>query len=131
MDEGITPMALTTTIDTTNELFNLFREYGREKQFTYSALDTLHAYYSDLSEDIGEDIKLDVIAICCEWCEYESLAELAADYDGSWIDAEDIAVLEAGEDHADYADTSDRVRAEFHQNGFLLVTGIGSYLFSE
>lgn len=56
-----------------------FREMGRGDQFTRDALEALYAYYTDLSEDLGEDIKLDVIGICCDW--YEStVAEVVAEY---------------------------------------------------
>ena len=43
---------------------------GRGEQFTYEGLQSLYSYLEQLSEDLGEDIKLDVIALCCEW--YES-----------------------------------------------------------
>jgi hypothetical protein len=50
-----------------------FKEMGRGDQYTYEALEALYNYYDSLSEDIGEDIKLDVIAICCDW--HESTAQ--------------------------------------------------------
>lgn len=49
-----------------------FRDHGRQDQFTYEAKKVLFDYYGQLEEDIGEEIKLDVIAICCEWSEYET-----------------------------------------------------------
>ena len=35
--------------------------------FSGDAADVLFDYYTDLSEDIGEPIELDPIAIRCEW----------------------------------------------------------------
>lgn len=44
---------------------------GRKEQFSYSALRALFGWYSELSEQSEQGIELDVIAICCEWAEYE------------------------------------------------------------
>lgn len=42
---------------------------GRKDQFSYEALVAIYEYLEDLSEDIGEDIELDVIEICCDFSE--------------------------------------------------------------
>ena len=42
----------------------------RPDNFTYEGLTALYEYLWDLSEDIGEDIVLDVIALCCDFTEY-------------------------------------------------------------
>ena len=39
----------------------------RPDSFTYNGLKALYAYLEDLSDDIGEEFKLDVIGICCEF----------------------------------------------------------------
>lgn len=56
-----------------------FRDMGRNKQFTYEAKRALFDYLEDLGEDIGEEIELDVIALCCEWKE-ETLEDVLHDY---------------------------------------------------
>jgi len=48
--------------------------------FSNRGLEALYLYLSELSEEIGEDIELDVIALSCEWVEYDSLEECLADY---------------------------------------------------
>ncbi len=48
--------------------------------FTYYGKRALFDYLENLSEDIGEDIELDTIALCCEYSEYESLEELQKSY---------------------------------------------------
>ena len=48
--------------------------------FTNRGLETLYLYLYELSEEIGEDIELDIIAICCEYAEYDNLEELMEDY---------------------------------------------------
>ena len=42
----------------------------RSDNFSYEGLTALYEYLWDLSEDIGEDIELDVIALCCNFTEY-------------------------------------------------------------
>ena len=42
----------------------------RSDNFSYEGLTALYEYLWDLSEDIGEDIELDVIALCCDFTEY-------------------------------------------------------------
>lgn len=44
-----------------------FHAYNRHEQFGYDALSVLFDYYEQLEDDLGEEITLDVIAICCEW----------------------------------------------------------------
>jgi hypothetical protein len=48
--------------------------------FSYKGLRHLFNYLDDLSEDTGEDIKLDVIGLCCEYSEYKNLDEYLNDY---------------------------------------------------
>lgn len=64
-----------------------FRRCGRENQFSYEGLEVLFNYLEKYEEGTGEEIELDVIALCCEYAEstYEELAE-AYDFD---IDEED------------------------------------------
>ena len=42
----------------------------RPDNFTYEGLGALYDYVWELSEDIGEDIELDVISLCCDFTEY-------------------------------------------------------------
>ena len=51
----------------------------RPDNFSYEGLTALYEYLEELSEDTGEDIELDVIALCCEWYE-SSAAEIAENY---------------------------------------------------
>lgn len=53
-----------------------FRRCGRQEQFTYTAQRALFDYLEQLEADTGENIELDVIALCCEYaeatqCEFE------------------------------------------------------------
>lgn len=82
--KGQTTMALVTTIDNGYQLGELFKECGRGDQFSYSGFDALYNYLDDLSDDIGEDFKVDVIALCCDFTEYESYEDLYNEYSYSY-----------------------------------------------
>ena len=66
---------------TQGQFHDAFRTMDRQDQFSYQALNELFGYYYDLSEDSGEEFYLDVIAICCEWSEYESALEAGQAYE--------------------------------------------------
>ena len=57
-----------------------FRDYGREDDFSYEGLKALFEYFEQWGEDCGEEIELDVVAICCEFTEYEDLEEFHGNY---------------------------------------------------
>lgn len=58
--------ALTRTYDNTN--------------FSYDGKVALYDYLLQLSDDIGEDIELDTIALCCKYTEYDTFEDLQKDY---------------------------------------------------
>lgn len=72
-------MAILQEVDK-NYFMDRFRAYDRQDQFSYEGLSALYDYYDELSEEPSEDIKLDVIAICCDWAEYTP-QELLNNYD--------------------------------------------------
>ena len=57
-----------------------FKDYDRLDNFSYEALQELYNYYDEIEKDIGEPIELDVIAICCEWTEYDVIDFLKERY---------------------------------------------------
>ena len=52
----------------------------RPNQFSYDALTALYNYFEQLEDDIGEELDLDVIAVCCDYCEYKDFQELKSNY---------------------------------------------------
>ena len=46
-----------------------FNDMGRGEQYSYDGLRILFEYLEQLGDDIGEEIELDVIALCCEYDE--------------------------------------------------------------
>src|SRR6056297_3755321 len=47
----------------------------------YAGIHALHEYLETLAEDMGEPIKLDIVALCCDWTHYDDIREAARDYD--------------------------------------------------
>lgn len=57
-----------------------FDDYGRSDNFSIEARRALYDYLTDMEEDTGEETTLDVIALCCEFSEYESAWEAMQQY---------------------------------------------------
>lgn len=60
---------------TKSEFINEFRECGRGEQFSYKGFEALYDYLEE------EEYELDVIALCGDYTEYESIEDVRADYD--------------------------------------------------
>jgi len=60
----------------------------RPENFSYEGLKSLYGYFEELSED--QNIEFDVIAICCDFTEYDNLAEFNRDYGKNFEDIEEI-----------------------------------------
>jgi hypothetical protein len=60
--------------------------------FTYQGKRALFDYLEQLEEDTGEQIEMDIIALCSEYTEYADLKEVQDNY-------EDIKSLEDLQDH--------------------------------
>ena len=54
---------------------------SRKDQFSYQGLTAIYDYLIDYEDGTGEEIELDVIAICCEYMEYKSISEYNQDHD--------------------------------------------------
>ncbi len=82
-------MAMITTINE-YDFTTAFHKMGRGDNFTYKGLNALYDYLDMLGDDIGEPIELDVIALCCEYNEYEDLEEFQGVYGDDYQSIEDI-----------------------------------------
>lgn len=54
---------------TESDFIQAFEACGRGNNFSIEAREAIYEYLEALSEDTGEPIELDVIAICCEFSE--------------------------------------------------------------
>ena len=57
---------------TFTDFLDAFRAHGREDQFSYSGLRVLFNSLEEYEESTGEEIELDVISLCCDYCEYDA-----------------------------------------------------------
>jgi len=103
---------------TFSDFIDAFR--GRGNQFTYDGLALLFDYLESYEQDTGEDLELDVVALCCDYAE-STAAELIDQYD----------IFENGE-----PEDEDEVKAaiiEYLENetAFLGVTDSGSFVYAQ
>ena len=92
-------------IQITNSSFHdAFRDHNRLNQFSYYGLNALFDHLAELEADCGKPIELDVIALCCDYAEYNNLAAFQADYPG-YESIEEIADLTTVIMIPEYSDT--------------------------
>jgi hypothetical protein len=48
--------------------------------FSYEGLVALYEYLTDLEDNIDDEIELDVVALCCDYTEYDSAWEAMREY---------------------------------------------------
>lgn len=56
-----------------------FRTMGRAEQFSYEGLEVLFDYLEQYEEDTGEELELDVVALCCDFYE-DTVEAIASNY---------------------------------------------------
>lgn len=94
-----------------SEFVKIFDDYNRGSHFSVSARRILFEYY----EEIDAEMELDVIAICCDWGEYDS-QELIDEY---------------GDEYLEYEDEDEQIRhvlEELRDETTVLETSAGTYL---
>ena len=92
-------MALKITADA-NRVVQLAVDYGRLDQFGYNGWRMLAEAMEQLSDDIGEDIEVDIIAWCCEYTHADSADEAFEElrhYEGWNVEQEEWDELDADE----------------------------------
>lgn len=89
-------MALIETINSSN-IYHMACRMGRGEQFGYKGWRAIGDYLEQLSEDIGEDIEVDIVGICCDYSSADSADEWLAEY-GPWSDIDPDALEEMDEE---------------------------------
>ena len=80
-----------------SDFHDAFHKAGRDSQFSYEALNLLFDYFEEVESDCGQEIELDVIAICCDYTEmtiFEVLQNYDIDLDGVHPDRVESKVLD-------------------------------------
>lgn len=62
----------------------------RPDNFSYAGQEALFDYLEEYEESTGEEVELDVIALCCDYSEYENLEEFQKAYSADYETIEDI-----------------------------------------
>lgn len=75
-----------------------FADYNRQDNFTYEGLGLLFDYLEEYEQNSGQEIELDVIALCCEYAE-EDAHIIARDYKIDLEGMDDDEILEAVRDY--------------------------------
>ena len=64
------------------EFIQRFVLIDRKENFSHEGRKALFEYFEGLEEDTGETIEFDPISICCEYSEYEDIAEFRKEQEG-------------------------------------------------
>lgn len=75
---------------TFGDFVDFFRRYDRYDQFGYEALRALFDYLEEIEEDTGEEIEMDVIALCCDYTVFEDLDAFRQEYGDKYATIEDV-----------------------------------------
>ena len=73
-----------------SEFRDEFIKMNRENQFSYKGLNALYDYIEEYYEEADKPYELDVIEICCDFTEYDSLEEFNKDYNREYENIDDI-----------------------------------------
>ena len=68
-----------------SQFTDAFRGADRKDNFSYDGLKALFAYIEELEESMGEEIELDVIALCCDYSE-DSIESVLKNYNLESLD---------------------------------------------
>lgn len=85
-----------------SQFVDAFRAYDRYDSFGYAGLRVIFDYLEDYEDQTGEEIELDVIAICCDY-NMMDIEDIVKEYriDMTGVDADDLEeyVLDYLNDH--------------------------------
>jgi hypothetical protein len=101
-----------------------FRQMDRQDSFTYEGKKAIFEWIEFYEEDTGEEIELDVIAICCDFNELTT-DEVIANYPG--IDTDDKYT---GEPITDSDDMDKVVEEYLNDNTTLIANNNGTFVFT-
>jgi hypothetical protein len=98
-------MALIETIYA-SDLYHMAFRMGRGHNFGYNGWNAIGEYLEQLSDDLGEDVEIDIVGICCDysmsedvgdwWKEYGVYSDIDAD---EWEEMDEEEKLEAINDY--------------------------------
>jgi len=97
-----------------------FRSHDRQDQFSYEGKKALFDYLEEIEEECDIEIELDVIALCCDYSEYDSAVDCINDrgYDCDYKEAQD----DDEDGHEEYALSwlQDQTQVIEHDKGIII-----------
>lgn len=98
-------MALIETINA-SDLYHMACRMGRGDNFGYAGWNAIGDYLEQLSDDLGEDLEVDIVGICCEYSQadgiddvWEQVVKFGDIDDDEWEEMDDEEKLEAVQDY--------------------------------
>jgi len=79
-----------------SSFIDAFKQGSRAEQFSYEALNAMFEYIEDYEQSSGEEIEIDVVALCCEWSEDE-VKDIANSYGIDLLDSDENDTLDDAE----------------------------------
>ena len=76
---------------TENDFVSAFADCGREDNFSVEGRLALSEFITDLDEQCEPETELDVVALCCEFSEWENLEEFQQNYGSEYESMQDIS----------------------------------------
>jgi len=64
-----------------NNFIDAFRAMDRVNNFGFDGLTALFKHLEEYEEETNEEIEFDVISLCCDYTQYDSLEDCLAEYD--------------------------------------------------
>ena len=99
-----------------SQFIDAFRDHNRLDNFTYDGLEALFDYLEELGDDCGTEVELDVIALCCEFSEYNTALE---------------AVEQQGSDEVDVAELQEAQAFDYLQDHTSVITFDGGVIIQD
>ena len=88
--------------------FNTYFNGSYNKNFSYEGKRALFEYLEQYEDETGEEIELDIIALCCEYSEYNNIEEYLKEYTPTEIGIEP-------EDYETEEDHKERIKEELEK----------------
>ena len=63
-----------------SQFYDAFKNSSYKNNFSYDGLRALYDYLIDYEENTGTEIELDVVALCCDYTEYEDIYDVIDAY---------------------------------------------------
>jgi len=115
--EGEKAMKQTISV---NDFRDAFIKYGRNDNFSYDGLGALFDYLEGYEDNRGEEMELDVVALCCDYIEYKNAFEAAESCNFEFDDSE-LDLDEGEDDGGDFETEKEEQALEYLYENTLVI----------